>query len=121
MLKRRSEIAVRAQLFLGGGSTNQNACTNIRNVYWLGGDEPAAPFATEAASTLPNIYFGISSATPSVARTYLEGKMGRLITFPAPSASSADDSEATGFYRPAEAARIARVPRHRLAAWEHEG
>src|SRR4051812_28039111 len=47
--------------------------------------------------------------------------MGRLLAFPAPSASHPDDSEATGFYLPAEAARIARVPRSRLAAWQHEG
>lgn len=47
--------------------------------------------------------------------------MGRLLMFPAPSASHSDDSETTGFYRPADAARIARIPRQRLAVWRHEG
>jgi uncharacterized protein (DUF433 family) len=47
--------------------------------------------------------------------------MGRLLTFPAPSEPRPDGSEATGFYRPAEAARVARIPRHRLTAWQREG
>jgi uncharacterized protein (DUF433 family) len=47
--------------------------------------------------------------------------MGRLLTFPAPSASQPDHLKETGFYRPADAARIARIPRQRLTAWQHEG
>jgi uncharacterized protein (DUF433 family) len=41
--------------------------------------------------------------------------------FPVPSVSRLNGSESTGFYRPAEAARIARIPRQRLTAWQHEG
>ena len=41
--------------------------------------------------------------------------------FPSTSTTYRDDTALAGFYRPAEAARIARVPRNRLAAWKHEG
>lgn len=49
--------------------------------------------------------------------------MGRLLTFPGvpESEPERDAIPATGFYTPAEAARIARVPRQRLAAWRREG
>jgi uncharacterized protein (DUF433 family) len=44
--------------------------------------------------------------------------MGTLLRFPA---DAHRVRTATGFYTPAEAARIARVPRHRLDAWRREG
>jgi uncharacterized protein (DUF433 family) len=47
--------------------------------------------------------------------------MGRLLVFPVPSVSRPDDSERAGFYSPADAARIARIPRQRLTTWQHEG
>jgi uncharacterized protein (DUF433 family)/DNA-binding transcriptional MerR regulator len=48
--------------------------------------------------------------------------MRKVLEFPGPRTVAAPDrTEALGFYTPAEAARIARVPLHRLRAWQHEG
>jgi uncharacterized protein (DUF433 family) len=48
--------------------------------------------------------------------------MSKVLEFPrARAAAATAPTEATGFYTPAEAARLARVPRHRLAAWKREG
>lgn len=47
--------------------------------------------------------------------------MGKVLLFPASPATRTDKYAAAGFYRPADAARIARVPRHRLTVWQHEG
>src|SRR3972149_1519132 len=50
--------------------------------------------------------------------------MGKVVVFPkAPEPREREEAQATatGFYTPAEAARIARVPRHRLDAWRREG
>jgi uncharacterized protein (DUF433 family) len=47
--------------------------------------------------------------------------MSKVLEFPRARISQADAVDASGFYTPAEAARFARVPRHRLSAWRHEG
>ncbi len=46
--------------------------------------------------------------------------MGKVIVFPQRPARGRHE-EASGFYTSSEAARIARVPRHRLYAWHHLG
>ena len=48
--------------------------------------------------------------------------MGKVIVFPQRSRSAKSQRRvATGFYTSSEAARLARVPRHRLYAWHHQG
>jgi uncharacterized protein (DUF433 family) len=48
--------------------------------------------------------------------------MTKVLEFPGPRITAPTDGrDATGFYTPAEAARLARVPLHRLSAWKREG
>ena len=47
--------------------------------------------------------------------------MSKVLEFPGSRAAAASDrADALGFYTPAEAARLARVPLHRLTAWKRE-
>lgn len=50
--------------------------------------------------------------------------MAKVLTFPRERTARPEQRtrpDAAGFYTPAEAARLARVPGHRLAAWRREG
>jgi uncharacterized protein (DUF433 family) len=47
--------------------------------------------------------------------------MSKVIEFPRSRGTMAAEADTSGFYTPAEAARLARIPRRRLSAWRREG